>query len=390
MPYNGSGGFNRVFSWVADKAAGLDISSSRMDTDSNDLASNGLGAVLTRDGQGSASANLPMNTFRHTGVGNAVNRTDYAALGQAQDGLIEWTIAGGSADAITATYTPSQGAPVDGQIYWFRATAANATTTPTFAPNSQTARTITKGGGTALVPGDIPGNLAEVCLRYNSANTRYELLNPAVPAGVVGTGDVKLTIKTSADSGWLLFDDGTFGSASSGSSNSASAANQSLFTLFFNNMSDTAAPLLTSGGGATTRAGQGTAAAAWTANCRMTLNKTLGRALAVSGAGSGLTSRALGATVGEETHLLTTAELAAHSHSNTLTDNGHTHGGVPSASNGNATGYPATGADIWHGSSISTGTNNQAPMSISNVNAGGGGAHNNMQPSSFFNIMIKQ
>jgi hypothetical protein len=34
MPFNGAGQFFRTFSWTADKAAGLDISSSRMDTDS--------------------------------------------------------------------------------------------------------------------------------------------------------------------------------------------------------------------------------------------------------------------------------------------------------------------------------------------------------------------
>ena len=127
-----------------------------------------------------------MAGFRHTGVANGVARTDYAAFGQAQDGLIGWTIAGGTSDAITATYTPSRGAPADGALYSFRATAANATTTPTFAPDSQTARTITRSGGTALVPGDIEGNLAEKWARYNASNTRYELLNPANPVG--GTG----------------------------------------------------------------------------------------------------------------------------------------------------------------------------------------------------------
>lgn len=120
-------------------------------------------------------------------------------------------------------------------------------------------------------------------------------------AAFFSTGDVKLTLKTAADSGWLLFDDGTFGSASSGSSNSNSVNNLALFTLFFNVISDSAAPILTSGGGATTRAGQTNASTAWAANCRMSLPKTLGRALAIAGSGSGLTARALAATVGGET-----------------------------------------------------------------------------------------
>jgi len=179
LPWNGSGGFLRLFSWVADKAAGIDINATRMDSDTDDITTNGFGNCITRDGQGQPTANLPMNNFRHTGAANGVARTDYAALNQAQDGLVGWTIAGGTADAITATYTPSVLALVDGMLRSFRATAANATTTPTFAADSLPAVTITRSGGAAVQIGDIPGNLAECLLRYNLANTRWELLNPA-------------------------------------------------------------------------------------------------------------------------------------------------------------------------------------------------------------------
>src|SRR5262245_6894860 len=179
MSWNGAGSFNRIYSWVADKAAGLDISSVRMDADANDVAANGFGNCLTRDGQGQPTANLPMASFRHTGVGNGVARSDYAALGQQQDATVNWVAAGGTADAITATYVPAITALADGQLCCFRATAANATTTPTFAPNGLTARTIKRAGGSNLSAGDIAGNLSECVVRYNLANTRWELLNPA-------------------------------------------------------------------------------------------------------------------------------------------------------------------------------------------------------------------
>jgi hypothetical protein len=185
MSWNGAGSFNRLYSWVADKGAGLNISSARMDADSNDIAANGFGNCLTRDGQGQATANLPMANFRHTGVGNGVAATDYAALGQVQNGLASWIVAGGTSDAITAIYSPAIIGLVDGQWATFRATAANATTTPTFSPNGLAARPITRAGGSLLQLGDIPGNLAEAILRYNSVNMRWELLNPAqtIPAG---------------------------------------------------------------------------------------------------------------------------------------------------------------------------------------------------------------
>lgn len=204
MSWNGSGTFNRQFSWVADRSAGLFITSSRMDQDTNDITSNGFGNCLTRDGQGSATANQPMNGLRHTGVGVAVARSDYARLDQVQDGIgLNWTTAGGSSDAITATYTPALTALVDGQLCFVRATAANVTTAPTFAPNGLTARTITRTGGAALAAGDIAGSAYEAMLRYNLANTRWELLNPN---NGVRTGTILPFAGATLPSGYLVVD----------------------------------------------------------------------------------------------------------------------------------------------------------------------------------------
>jgi microcystin-dependent protein len=188
MPWNGSGTFTRIFSWVADATAGIDILASRMDTDTDDIASSGFDNCLTRDGQGQPTANLPMAGFKHTNLGAGSASGDSCTFGQMQTtmqaGQLNWVAAGGTADAITATYSPALTALSDGQLCRFRATAANITTTPTFAPNGLTAHTITKWGGLALTPGDIPGDLAEVVLSYNLANTRWELLSvPAVPVG---------------------------------------------------------------------------------------------------------------------------------------------------------------------------------------------------------------
>lgn len=82
MPWNGSGVFTRNFSWVNDAANNIPITASRMDGDSNDFVSNGFGNTLTRDGQGSATANLPMNGFKHTNCAVGVASTDYATMSQ--------------------------------------------------------------------------------------------------------------------------------------------------------------------------------------------------------------------------------------------------------------------------------------------------------------------
>ena len=175
MARNGSGTFTRIVpAYVFDTV----ISETSVNSEMDDIAT-ALTASLAKDGQTTPTANLPMGTYRHTGVGTGTARTDYAALGQVQDGSANWVDGGGTADAITATYSPALTALVDGQLCFVRATLANATTTPTFNPSGLGAGTIVKGGGTALVPGDIRADGHELVLRYNLANTRWELLNVA-------------------------------------------------------------------------------------------------------------------------------------------------------------------------------------------------------------------
>lgn len=180
MPWNGSGVFSRIYSWVADAAAAIDINATRMDTDTNDIAT-ALNNCRTLDGQTKPTAALPMNGFNHTGVGNGTAAAHYAAVGQVQNNSLLFAPATGTGDAITASFSPATTALTDGEQVCVRAASANATTTPTFAPDGLTAHTITRFGGAALVAGDIVAN-HELTLRYNAANTRWELLNPHNPS----------------------------------------------------------------------------------------------------------------------------------------------------------------------------------------------------------------
>ena len=173
--------------------------------------------------------------------------------------------------------------------------------------------------------------------------------------GLFSTGDVKLTLKTAADSGWVLMNDGTIGNASSGGTSRANADSESLFTLLWTNTLDAWCAVST---------GRGASAAAdFAANKTIALPKALGRALAVYGAGSGLTTRALAQYLGAETHQLTAAEMPSHTHTQTV--------------GGNAVAHTA-------GAVSSSGTDDTTTGS-----AGSDGAHNNMQPSLFLNVMVK-
>lgn len=93
-------------------------------------------------------------------------------------GVVPIATAAGTVDAITADYTPDL-TLTNLVMCAFVASGANTSTTPTFAPDGLTAHTIVRKGGQPLVAGDIPGALAVCLLEYNSANTRWELLNPA-------------------------------------------------------------------------------------------------------------------------------------------------------------------------------------------------------------------
>lgn len=176
--FNGSGSFSFTYSWQNDAANGIPITASRMDTQFGD-ATNGFDLCLTRDGQGSASANLPMNGYIHTGVGTGTLANHYLPIGQLQTNVNNFSVAAGTAQAITATFTPPNPSLGDGMEHCVRALTANTGPAPTYAPDSLTAYPITKLGGVALLAGDISGQYHELRLRYNLANTRWELLNPA-------------------------------------------------------------------------------------------------------------------------------------------------------------------------------------------------------------------
>jgi len=117
--------------WAQDEAAGTDILSARQDVHDQDIA-DALTASLAKDGQTNPTANLPMATYRHTGVGNASARTDYAATGQVQDGAFIWCgTAGGTKNALTLTPAPAITALATGQKFRFKAgtTASDSTVT---------------------------------------------------------------------------------------------------------------------------------------------------------------------------------------------------------------------------------------------------------------------
>lgn len=155
---------------------GTTISSTTHNATMSDIAT-ALTQSLAKDGQTTPSADLPMGTYKHTGVGSATARTQYATAAQVQDGTFNVLSTVAGVDTITASAPLTLAAYAEGQHFSFTSAGAN-TGAATLNINSLGAKSITKQGTTALIAGDIPsGAVVEVV--YDG--TRFQLLNVGAP-----------------------------------------------------------------------------------------------------------------------------------------------------------------------------------------------------------------
>jgi microcystin-dependent protein len=94
-------------------------------------------------------------------------------------------------------------------------------------------------------------------------------------------------------------------------------------------------------------------------------------------------SHALGSVTGAETHTLSITEMPAHGH--TVTDPGHSHNILAGAA-----GTGGIDSTAQNGTNLTAAPGTQSRTTgITIQNNGSGGAHNNMQPTIFFNAIIK-
>jgi hypothetical protein len=253
-----------------------------------------------------------------------------------------------SAQTMYLTFNPAFKSLKPGMLFEFAPGTAASGSAMSVVVDSISGKTLLEATGEALDTLSWASTTDLITCQYNGTNFRKIAPTQAPP--IWTTGDCKITLKTVADSGWILANDGTIGNGSSGGTTRANADCANLFTLLWN-IDDSICPV---------SGGRGASAAAdFAANKTIAIPKTLGRALGIAGAGSGLTSRALGVSVGAETHTLTGDEID------------HLHG-IPMASTAGG------------GGGVLTPVGN---TSLQTMNAPT--AHNNMQPTTFFNFMIK-
>jgi microcystin-dependent protein len=234
---------------------------------------------------------------------------------------------GVSASTISANVVSS------GSIATPGATVGTLSATSITTANAQLTGTLNVTGASILSGGITTGNINFTGSLYQN-NSLYTVTLPP--------GFIIQYASSSAPSGWLLCD--------------GSAVSRTTYSALFAIISTTYG----SGDGSTT----------------FNLPDLRGRVPIGFGQGSGLTNRNMANTGGAETHTLTTSEMPSHTHN----DSGHTHA-IPGGTFGGSGGYTANDTATSGRSTYTGYANIQA--------AGGGGAHNNMQPFVVVNFVIK-
>jgi len=117
-------------------------------------------------------------TITQTGGSGTISAWNIALAGSL--GAFGATAAG--VDTLVAT-VPGVSTLSDGLVVFIRLAGANTTTTPTLNVSGTGGKTIVRKGGGAVAIGDLPAANAEAIFKYNAANTRWELLNPAITDG---------------------------------------------------------------------------------------------------------------------------------------------------------------------------------------------------------------
>lgn len=75
MAFNGSGTFARLYNWVNDRDSAIKILASRMDAEMDGFAT-GLSTCILKDGTQTVTANIPMATYKFTGLGAGTGAGD--------------------------------------------------------------------------------------------------------------------------------------------------------------------------------------------------------------------------------------------------------------------------------------------------------------------------
>jgi microcystin-dependent protein len=329
VAFNGSGTFNRVHNWVTDKSNVVPVTASRMDTEMDGMAT-GLTTAICRDGQSTTTARIPFAA----GIGMSDGSVGTPALNFTSD----------TNSGIYVIGPDNIGVAVAGAKVLDIAATGLTVTADITATDDITAT----------------GDIDAAVIKQGT----YRL----VPAGAI----MDYAGATAPD-GWLL----CYGQSLS------RATYADLFTAISTTYGDGDDP--------------GNTFAAPDIRGRVVAGQDdMGGVSAdrlTAAVAESLDGDTLGATGGEETHTNTLAESAAHDHGAATGNSGslnHTH--PFTYTTGVSAGSAGGGSSLVTNDNAAGNTGNQSQSLVHNhsiASAGGGGAHNNVQPTIILNKIIK-
>ena len=193
MPYNGSGTYTLPAGSI--QADGTTADAADVNTPFQDIETS-LSAVILRNGAAPFSAAQSMGGNKLTNHANGTAADDSANLGQVQSGIVSHaTAVGGTADVITATFSPPFTAYTAKMKIRWTSSGANTVTAPTINVDGLGAKTIKQGAGAALSAGNIGASGAIHEVVYNGPD--FLLLNPLASASA-GVGQQTIWVPASA------------------------------------------------------------------------------------------------------------------------------------------------------------------------------------------------
>jgi hypothetical protein len=186
MSYDGSGTFN-INTAGQPVVDGTVISATVFNALTSDLGT-GLTTALTKDGQTTPTANIPMGTFKITGLGAGTVATDAVRLSQLQSGGSIFITAAGT-DTITATASPALTAYATGNLFTFVVAVTN-TGAVTLNIDGLGAKAITRDGTTALAANDLVATEVVIVV-YDG--TQFQVVNPNAATNYRVSGTLGVT-----------------------------------------------------------------------------------------------------------------------------------------------------------------------------------------------------
>jgi hypothetical protein len=187
MSFNGNGVF-QINTAGQPVVAGTVISSTTFNALTTDLA-NGLTNTITKDGQSTPLANIPMGGFRITDLAAGISATDAVRLSQMQGNTLSFMTVSGT-NVLTGSLVPPLLAYVTGAMFSFIVANTNSGAV-TLNIDGLGAKTVMRNGTDALQAGDLTaGSMALVI--YDG--TEFQLIPVGFGGGITAGKSIAFSI----------------------------------------------------------------------------------------------------------------------------------------------------------------------------------------------------